>query len=104
MTLSCFSDLNRAKTDSEAQNAVILPSWKVSPAAEEVRRPFSFKLSHEGMPDYYFAAENSSDFDTWMAVSHLGCFLTSLPLFLLLLLLLLFGQLHNMHRTSYEEQ
>eukprot|EP00117_Sycon_ciliatum_P018462 scpid35746/ scgid17064/ Pleckstrin homology domain-containing family A member 7; Heart adapter protein 1 len=58
----------RSRDDGRAQNTIILPSWQISPASEEVKRPYTFKLSHEGMPAYFFAAETENEYNTWMEV------------------------------------
>ena len=60
---------SRSRDDSRAQNTIVLPGWQISAASDEVKRPFALKLSHEGMPAYFFAAETEDDFNTWLEVS-----------------------------------
>ncbi|XP_065190921.1 uncharacterized protein LOC135821846 isoform X2 [Sycon ciliatum] len=58
----------RSQDDDVARNAIILPGWKLSAVSDEARRPFTFKLSHDGMSDCFLSAETSDSYDTWIAL------------------------------------
>ena len=51
-----------------ARNAIILPGWRLVQVSDDVKRPFTFKLSHDGMNDCFFSADSSDSYETWMAV------------------------------------